>query len=172
MTSRTSTFGALVAAMLLAAGCAGRDEPTRVYFVDGYRSTLGMRGHLVAVERDLADRGLGQIVAEVLRGPTSDERERGLVTGFAPGVTIETVTLSKATARINLRDSRRTSLWPGEMYATAQLVYTLTELDGVRDVVLLVNGRRCCVYDMRGRPWPKPLDRRVFAGWQGTPLTD
>lgn len=155
----------------LAAGCRGGEEETTVYFVDGYRSTLGMRGRLVAVERDLRDRGLGQVVAEVLRGPTFEERdERGLVSGFPPGVRIETVALSNGTARVNLRSDRPSRRWPDQMYATAQLVYTLTELAPVRRVVLRVEGRRCCVYDMQNRPWRKPLDRHLFAGWQGAPL--
>lgn len=162
---------ALALACLALAACGGSpEEPTTVYFIDGYRSTLGMRGRLVAVERDLAQPGLGRVVAEVLRGPTQDERdERGLLTGFAPGVRVETVALSNGTARVNLRSASPTRSWPDGHYASAQLVYTLTELAGVGSVILRVNGRRCCVYDMRGRPWPKPLERKLFAGWQGAP---
>lgn len=171
MVTRALATVCCLLASLAASGCGGAGDGTRVYFVDGYRSTLGMRGRLVAVERDLRDRGLGQVVAEVLRGPTAEEREEeGLVTGFAPGVRIETVSLSSGTARIDLRSDPPPRRWPSEMYAAAQLVYTLTELDGVKRVALHVNGRRCCVYDRQSRPWPEPLDRSLFAGWQGAPL--
>ena len=60
--------------------------------------------------------------------------------------------------------------WPDEYYATAQLVYTLTELPGVERVAITVNGARCCVYDMQQRPWKKPLTRQLFANWQGAPV--
>jgi hypothetical protein len=152
--------------------CGGGDSKTAVYFVDGYRSELGMRGRLVMQERALRDPGLGRVVAEVLRGPTAAERdEQGLITGFAGGVRVSTVALVHGTARVRLVSYAPPSRWPGEYYATAQLVYTLTELSGVERVTLSVNGASCCVYDMQQRPWRQPLTRELFAGWQGAPIT-
>jgi spore germination protein GerM len=164
---------ALVLAASLAACGGGEEDRTAVYFIDGYRSDLGMRGHLVARERSLQQPGLGRIVAEVLRGPTAAERdERGLITGFSPGVRVSTVALANGTARIRLSSARPPRRWPDEFYATAQLVYTLTGLVDVQRVVLTVNGTRCCVYDMRQRPWMRPLTRALFAHWQGAPADE
>ena len=160
---------ALTAATVLA-GCGGGEGETRVYFVDGYRSELGMRGRLAGQERRLAEPGLGRVVAEVLRGPTRSERDqRGLITGFPRNVRISTVALSRGTAYVRLSSPRPPRRWRDGFYATAQLVYTLTDLDGVERVVMTVNGARCCVYDMQQRPWTKPLTRSQFANWQGAP---
>ena len=161
----------LLPATVAAAGWGGQGvREAHVYLIDGYRSELGMRGRLIARERDLVDPGLGRVVAEVLRGPTARERdERGLLTGFADDVRVSSVAAAGGTARIRLVSDTPPRHWPDGVYATAQLVYTLTELDGIERVVLTVNGRRCCVYDRRQRPWTKPLTRRNFASWQGAP---
>ena len=161
-------LGAAVASL---AACGGGEDRTRVYLVDGYRSELGMRGHLVMRERPLSDPGLGRLVAEVLRGPTAAERdERGLITGFAPHVRVSSVALVAGTATIRLASDAPPRRWPDQQYAAAQLVYTLTELQQVKQVVLTVNHKRCCVYDMRRQPWMKPMTRALFASWQGAPL--
>jgi spore germination protein GerM len=165
-----------IAALFLAASlaaCGDDDDRAGVYFVDGYTSDLGMRGHLVAQKRPVQEPGLGRIVAEVLRGPTAAQRdERGLITGFSPGVRVSTVALANGTARIRLSSQTPPQRWPDEFYATAQLVYTLTERADVQRVVLTVNGTRCCVYDMQQRPWMRPLTRGLFAHWQGAPVDE
>ena len=167
---------AVVFAAAAAASCGGEGSDvgtTRVYFVDGYRSDLGMRGRLTPQERRLVDPGLGRVVAEVLRRPTASERdEPSLITAFPPGVRVSTVALVDGTARVRLSSDTPPQRWSDGFYATAQLVYTLTGLDGVQRVVMTVNGVRCCVYDMQQRPWMKPLTRRNFANWQGAPLED
>jgi hypothetical protein len=169
---------AAIALLLLAviavalSGCGGGDEraQTRVYFIDGYRSDLGMRGRLIGEERDLVDPGLGRLVAEVLRGPTASERdERGLISGFPRGVRVATVALADGTARVRLSSVTPPQRWPDGVYATAQLVYTVTELDGVTSLAMTVNGAPCCVYDMQQHPVTKPLTRGQFANWQGAP---
>jgi hypothetical protein len=163
---------ALVAAVAGLAACGGGgSESTRVYFIDGYKSEVGMRGRLIWQERSLAEPGLGRVVAEVLRGPTASERdERGLITAFPTNVRVSTVALVNGTAKLSLASETPPRRWPDEFYATAQLVYTVTALPGVERLVVTVNGRRCCAYDMRQRPWAKPLTRQLFANWQGAPL--
>ncbi len=161
---------ALIALFTLAACGGDADEPSRVYLIDGYRSELGMRGRLVARERPLGDAGLGRVVAEVLRGPTSAERDgRGLIGAFPPKVRVSTVALVDGTATVRLASDTPPRRWRDGFYATAQIVYTLTELGGVKRVVMTVNGSRCCVYDMQQRPLKEPLTRRHFASWQGAP---
>jgi spore germination protein GerM len=167
---RLSYTGLVLVLVTIVVACAGGRNGTRVFFIDGYVSDLGMRGRLVARERPLDDPGLGRVVAEVLRGPTATEQEeRGLISGFAPGVRVSTVALVDGTAKLNLSSETSPRRWPDGFYATAQLVYTVTELPGVERVVLMVNGVRCCVYDTRRRPWTKPLTREFFEGWQGAP---
>lgn len=170
---RLSGSAAVVLLVLFALAACGGDahEPSRVYLVDGYRSELGMRGRLVARERPLEDAGLGRVVAEVLRGPTIAERDQhGLISGFPSNVRVSTVALVNGTATVRLVSDTPPQRWPDGFYATAQIVYTLTELSGVKRVVMTVNGPRCCVYDMRQRPLKEPLTRGIFASWQGAPV--
>jgi spore germination protein GerM len=129
-----------------------------------------MRGRLVAQPRDLANPGLGRLVAEVLRGPTASERdERGLLSAFPEGVRLGTVAFHKGKASVRLRSVMPPRRWRDGVYATAQLVYTLAQVDGVESVSVRVNGAPCCLYDMRQRPLTNPLTREDFAAWQGAP---
>ena len=160
----------LGAVAALVAGCGGAEpEGRRLWFVDGYVSSLGMRGKIADIERERAvtpARALG----ELLKGPTQAERDEGLITAIPASTQVETIALGDGTARVRLVSTARRRAWDAGMYATAQIVYTLTEFDEVRRVELSVNGERCCVYDRRGRPVERPLTRRTFRGWQGDPL--
>jgi hypothetical protein len=141
----------------------------RPYFVDGYQSKRGLRGRLVAEERSLVDRRLDRVTTEVLNGPTpASPGERGLITGFAPDVHVASAELADGTATVALTSKTPRRRWPDAFYATAQLVYTLTEIPGVEQVAITVNGGPCCIFD-KGEPVTKPLTRTFFARWQGAP---
>ena len=161
----------VVGALALATGCGGAEaEGRQLWFVDGYVSALGMRGTLDDVERERAAtpaRALG----ELLKGPTQAERDAGLISAIPPETLLETISVSDLTARVRLvSDAPRREWTVGDYYATAQIVYTLTEFDEVGRVELYVNGERCCVYDRQSRPVRRPLTRQTFRGWQGDPL--
>jgi hypothetical protein len=142
----------------------------RTYFVDGFQSARGLRGRLVGEERALTDPSLGRIVADLLRGPTPTDREdRGLVTGFAPDVRLSSARLENETATVDLLAKTPRRRWPDALYATAQLVYTLTELPDVKAVVMTVNGAPCCLFQ-RNQPVTTPLTRGTFGKWQGAPV--
>jgi hypothetical protein len=155
---------------LFAAACGGGEgdaQERRLYFVDGYVSELGMRGKLHAVERpragaDSPARALG----ELLKGPTAAERRRGLISALGPA-RLETFSLQNRTATVRLRGRPP---WTGNVYAGAQIVYTLTEFPQVARVQLFVDGERCCLWQMSGEPVTEPLERRHYRGWQGDPL--
>ncbi len=162
-------FAALVSGV--AVGCVGEErEGGRLWFVDGHVSALGMRGKLDAVERRRAA-SPARALGELLKGPTQAERDEGLITAIPARTMVETIAVSNGTARVRLvSDAPRRAWTGGEFYASAQVVYTLTELDEVERVELYVNGVRCCVYDMQSRPLGEPLTRQLFRGWQGDPL--
>jgi hypothetical protein len=142
----------------------------RTYFVDGFQSARGLRGRLVGEERALTDPSLGRIVADLLRGPTPTDREdRGLMTGFAPDVRLSSARLENETATVDLLAKTPRRRWPDALYATAQLVYTLTELPDVKAVVMTVNGAPCCLFQ-RNQPVTTPLTRGTFGKWQGAPV--
>ena len=167
---RRAAFAAAAAAVAAAAasGCGGGDEGGRLWFVDGYVSALGMRGKIAAVERPRAA-SPARAVGELLKGPTQRERDEGLITAIPRGTLVESIAVANGTVRVRLVSRTPTHRWEG-VYASAQIVYTLTEFDEVDRVRISVNGEPCCMYDLQNRPTRRPLSRRVFRGWQGDPL--
>ena len=145
----------LVLALLLA-GCGG-DDRLHVYLVDDWT------GRLVPVETS------AQEPRALLRELVLANRSDGLVSELPRGARLESFVVRDRVAHVSLRGQRLGHA--REFHLSAQVVYTLTEHPGIRAVVLRLNGRRCCVYTKTSpsRPWPKPLDRRLFAGWNGAP---
>jgi spore germination protein GerM len=156
-----------ITVLLVPAGWASQRTP-RVYLVHGHVSPLGWRGRLVAVERRDAHSARAVLLA-LLRGPTAAEERRGIRTAFPDEARLVRVRVAHGTANVDLAGGSRRSWSIGGVYATAQVVYTLTERPGIRRVWLRVDRRRCCVFTHSGRPWPHPLTRRLFVGWQGEP---
>jgi hypothetical protein len=158
-----------ICSVFLAASCTGERaaDERRLWFVDGYVSELGMRGKLHAVERPLAsDDSPARALGELLKGPTARERERGLISAL-PRTRLETFSLANGTATVRVRGAPARG---GDVYAGAQIVYTLTEFSEVERVRLFVDGERCCLWLMSGRPVHDPLRRRHYRGWQGDPV--
>jgi hypothetical protein len=157
--------------LLVAAACAGDDAGSaerRLWFVDGYVSELGMRGKLHRVERPTAgDDSPARALGELLKGPTASERGQGLISALGSGVRVQTFSLTNGTATIRLAGRLSQA---GNVYAGAQVVYTLTEFAEVKRVRLFVEGERCCLWLMSGKPVRAPLERRHYRGWQGDPL--
>jgi spore germination protein GerM len=157
--------------VLSASACAGDDGESserRLWFIDGYVSDLGMRGKLHVVERtSAAADSPGRALGELLKGPTVAERERGLISALGARVRLQTFSVVNRTATVRLNGPVSRA---GEIYASAQVVYTLTEFPQVTRVRLFVDGKRCCLWLMSGEPVRTPLRRDDFRGWQGDPL--
>jgi hypothetical protein len=147
---------ALVFALFLA-GCGGGDDRLYVYLVDDWT------GQLVPVET------VAQHPRALLRELALAKPSDGLVSELAQGTKLESFVVRDRVAYVALRGPR--PMPRREFHLSAQIVYTLTEHPGIDAVVLRVNGRRCCVYTNTSpsRPWSKPLDRKLFAGWSGAP---
>jgi spore germination protein GerM len=161
---------AFAAAAAIFAGCSGDDDRVgRIWFVDGHMSALGMRGKIANVKRESATTPDRALVA-LLTGPARSERARGLITAIPKSTRVERVSVVRGKAIVRLESSAPPWRWRSGFYASAQIVYTLTELDEIDGVEVFVNGERCCVYDMSQRPVKRPLTRAVFRGWQGDPL--
>jgi spore germination protein GerM len=163
----------LTAAFIGLTACAGHDSGTRVrlYFVNGHVTPLGWRGRLEALDLTL-DHSPRRAVVELLRGRPAQQPR--LLSGFPAGTRLTGFSVSRGAATVQVASVVPSARWgqdrsTGEgFYATAQLVYTLTEFHSINRVTLVVNGQRCCVYDQRSRPIA-PLSRRTFLGWQGVP---
>ena len=119
-------LGLALALALLGAGCAsgGEDGATaRVYLLRD--------GKVWPVPREVeagAD-AASELAAELLRGPTQDERELGLTTSLSDDLDLSEIAIVGDVAHVDLEHE----LSPESL---AQLVYTLTGLPGVRTVDL------------------------------------
>src|SRR5437660_11151936 len=134
----------------IVAGCSGTDHAAEgLWYVNGAMTGLGMRGQIEKVSH--APGTPEQALNELVRGPTQTERAGGLITAIPARTRVESISISNSTAHVRLASSQSPREWRSGVYASAQIVYTLTEFPDIVRVVVMVNGERCCLYDMHGR---------------------
>ncbi|MGZ8687753.1 MAG: GerMN domain-containing protein [Gaiellaceae bacterium] len=157
----------MAAAILLLAGCGGRDETVTVYL----EARLGPDGPpgqlapvLTPVERSRRDAmsQAWQAVSDLRVGPSPAQRARGLRDTLSSETRLRRISVVKGTATIDLEGREP------DLYASAALLYTLTELPGVERVQLRLGGRPCCFYRHDGRAVASGT-RDALDGWQGEP---
>jgi hypothetical protein len=80
----------------------------------------------------------------LLQGPTAAEQRRGLVSLIPPGSRILSATVRGSTAYISFSEEFQYNTYGVEGYAAQlkQIVWTATEFPNVRDVQILIEGRR------------------------------
>jgi len=170
---KVSSSVAAVITLVVLVGCgkSDRGRTVAIYFVDGQIRSLGTRGQLTPVHRNVKERSElpRAVVIELLRGPSPHERRRGLISLFPSSTRLEQVMVAGQRATVDLTGSLKPRKWPDSTYAAGQLLYSMTELAGIQSVLLRFDGRVCCVYDLRSRVLRRPLTRRTFAAWQGAP---
>ena len=134
-----------------------RPAPTRravVYLVEGIR--------LVPVRRQLpASATPDAVLAMVAAGPTLPEAATGLRTALVTGVRLSQVAAGRATVQLDgdfvAADIRE------QVLALAQLVYTVTELPGIRGVEFAVDGQPAEIPTVQGRLKVGAVSRADFA---------
>jgi len=119
-----------LAACVSTAGAAGQAR-LPVYFVQGEQLAAVTRAGATPLDA----------VRQLVAGPTRAERGRGFRTYVPAGTRVRSVTLADGIATVDLTAPFATDMSPDRMLARlAQLVRTLTGLDGTTRVLLLVNG--------------------------------
>jgi spore germination protein GerM len=105
---------------------------------------IGRDERLVGVGRQVTSPlSVEKVVAELLKGPASDERRKGMRTGLAPETLILSADISDNIANIDLGGPVATGTQ--QLVALAQIVYTATELEGVNGVRFTYQGTRANV---------------------------
>ncbi|MDR2631517.1 MAG: GerMN domain-containing protein, partial [Spirochaetaceae bacterium] len=80
----------------------------------------------------------------LIAGPSAEERQRGLVSFIPPGTELLSAMIRGTTAYINLNEEFQFSTFGVEGYAAQlrQIVWTATEFSTVKDVQILIEGKR------------------------------
>jgi spore germination protein GerM len=104
-----------------------------------------------------------EVLALLRLGPTTGEVDEGCLSTIPDSVRIESVSESNGTVTADFAGSE-----PHNFYTHAATVLSLTELAGVRAVVLRYNRKPCCVYDQQGNVIT-PIHRTLYHGWRGEP---
>jgi spore germination protein GerM len=91
-----------------------------------------------------SDSPLLDVLQSLLQGPPAEEQRRGLISLIPQGTRIINATVRGETAYINFSEEFQYNTYGVEGYAAQlkQVVWTATEFPNVKDVQILIEGRR------------------------------
>ena len=118
-----------------------RDRSLYFIQVDRGGSILRVR----AVRRlPVSDSPMMDVIQALLGGPSTDEKDRGLISLIPPDTNILSVSIRGNTAYISFSEDFQYNTYGVEGYASQlrQVVFTVTEFPNVADVQILIEGRR------------------------------
>jgi spore germination protein GerM len=84
------------------------------------------------------------VLQRLLQGPSAEEQRRGLQSFIPPGTKVLSASVRGSTAYISFSEEFQFSTFGVEGYAAQlrQVVWTATEFSTVKDVQILIEGRR------------------------------
>jgi len=130
-------------------------RPVKIYFLKGERLMAVSRA---AVGEAPAER---EAVDALLKGPTKEEAQRGYFSEIPDGTKAKKVYIEDSVAFVDF-NGRIGDYGGGSARVqgiVSQIVYTLTELPGIKKVGILVEGRSEVVLGGEGYILEKPLSR-------------
>jgi hypothetical protein len=133
-----------------------------------YRVWLVRGEHLFAVTRIGPEtEGVGaEAVRLLLEGPTEAESAAGVSTVIPAGTRFLGLDIDGVTATVDLTSEYESGGGSASMFGRlAQVVYTLTEFDTVRDVRFMLDGERVDVFSGEGIVLEEPVGRRNYSEW-------
>jgi hypothetical protein len=106
---------------------------------------------------------LADTIGALLRGPTADERNRGLISLIPPGTRLLSAQIRGATAYLSFSEDFQFNTYGVEGYIgqLRQIIWTVTEFPNIVSVQILIEGRRID-YLGEGIAIGSPLDRNSF----------
>jgi spore germination protein GerM len=114
-----------------------------LYFTQVDRSGAILR---VKVDRRIpvSNSPMTDVIQALITGPSGEEKGKGLISLIPPGTRMLSATVRDNTAYISFSEDFQHNTYGVEGYAgqLRQLVYTVTEFPNVRDVQILIEGRR------------------------------
>lgn len=132
--------------------------PVLVYFLAGER--------LVPAARELpAPVSARDLLRSLLDGPTEDEAATGLVSAIAGEVRLLGLAVDAGVATIDLSDDFLTVGPPRQIEAIAQLVWTVTGIQGVSTTRFAIEGELTEVSTADGTLTRSPVGRAEYAAY-------
>jgi lipoprotein-anchoring transpeptidase ErfK/SrfK len=111
----------------------------------------------------------------LLKGPTREEREKGVTTTIPDGARLLSVKVADgtATADFGYKAGYRATARDAELRSAraAQVIYTLTAIKGIRDVVILVDGKKRASFVGDELTLDRPLEQADFEAVGKPPAT-
>ena len=133
-----------------------------LYFTEVDRGGAILR---IRVNRKIpvSDSPMTDAIQALIAGPNADERSRGLMSLIPPGTRILSAQVRGSTAYISFSEDFQYNSYGVEGYAgqLRQIIYTATEFSNIKDVQVLVDGRRVD-YLGEGIWIGSPLSREMF----------
>lgn len=120
-------------------------------------------GHLVPVQRHVDEKQdkLEVSSRELVKGPNDNERASGMFSQIPKNANVISTTMTQGTIAVNF--SRQLGMYDGGAsnvrYLLSQIVYTFTELRGIKKVQILINGEEAPTLGSEGLIIDKPLSR-------------
>jgi spore germination protein GerM len=120
------------------------------------------RVSLVPVTRTIkGSASLEKALGELIKGPNQTERGKGLLSAVPSNIKVRGVSVKNGIAEIDFNDAvERNAAGSILISRLDQIVYTATEMDGIRGVIIKINGRRRQVFGSDGLSIGGPLHRR------------
>jgi spore germination protein GerM len=128
---------------------------SRIYLVAGEGS--GGRQELRTVLRDVEPQAPEPVLQALIAGPNRGELDNGMSSPLPPSTTLHSARLVAGTLNVDISAEILDLSGPAVRLAVAQIVFTASELDGVRTVRLRVDGQSRDWPDGRGELQSAPL---------------
>ena len=109
----------------------------------------------------VSDSPLTDAIGALLAGPSAEERKKGLTSLIPDGTKLISILVRGSTAYLNFNEQFQFNSHGVEGYVQQlrQVIWTATEFESVKDVQILIDGRRLDYLGPEGIQIGKPLDR-------------
>jgi len=135
-------------------------KEVKIYFVKLNEKTEKM--YLSTVKRKIKDKNyLNETLSELIRGPSRAEQRAGYLSAVPPGLRVRSARVRKRTAEVDFTGEIEVGAAGSILISRLdQIVYTVTQFDGIDSLVIRVNGRRKSSLGADGLSISGPLHRR------------
>jgi spore germination protein GerM len=116
----------------------------KAYFNNGVMDTTMACEKVFAVDREMKEPSPETALRLLFAGPTAKEGDEGYFTSISPGVELKSVDIDNDTATVDVSGHLVWNVEPGSCRARAiraQITETMKQFTGVKDVVILVDGK-------------------------------